>query len=170
MFLGDAFDLRMITRIKNHFSQDPWNVFDVIIFIVFYAGVILKFIPTIRETCLAWDESCVEIGRICYSVAMIMSYIKTLRYLSVLPEWGPKLILLKKLVNNVANMRSDQVQSNLIFFFVKVNFYTRIISRSFYFLLWPIFGHLNDVVAAIQEYECPAAKTTCNYGVRSTFL
>ncbi len=99
MFLGDAFDLRLITRIKNHFSQDPWNVFDVLIFIIFYTGVGLKLNPTIRDTCLAWDESCVEIGRVCYSVAMIMSYIKTLRYLSVLPEWGPKLLLLKELVN-----------------------------------------------------------------------
>ncbi len=99
MFLGDAFDLRLITKIKNHFSQDLWNVLDVITFVFFYTGVALKFNPTIRDTCLAWNESCVEIGRVFYAVAMMMSYAKTLRYLSVLPEWGPKLLLLKELVN-----------------------------------------------------------------------
>ena len=123
MFLEDAFDQRMITKIKNHFSQDAWNLLDVLIFIIFYSGVFLKYYvrlfkiiqqlfkiinntnsvfvniqPTISDVCLAWNESCIEIGRVCYTIAMIMSYLKTLRYLKVLPEWGPKLYLLKELV------------------------------------------------------------------------
>lgn len=34
----------------------------------------------------------------------------------------------------------------------------------------PIFGNLQDVLKAIQDYECPPTLTTCKYGLRSTYL
>lgn len=42
MFLGEAFDSKFSTRLKNFF-KNSWNVFDLIMYTIFYVGVVFRF-------------------------------------------------------------------------------------------------------------------------------
>ena len=42
MFLGEAFDSKFSTKLKNFFKS-AWNVFDLVMHSLFYVGVVFRF-------------------------------------------------------------------------------------------------------------------------------
>lgn len=89
----------------------------MICLLVFFLGVIFRIYPTTSADCFATDETCTQVGRllllrnilakkilnlfilrICYAAALILYSIKTIRYMILMPSFGPKYQIMIEMV------------------------------------------------------------------------
>ena len=56
-------DNRLKTKIKYFFTENPWNIYDLMVFITFYAALIVRFLPLSGEMQYIGKTNCYEAAR-----------------------------------------------------------------------------------------------------------
>ncbi|GAB1610169.1 hypothetical protein Ahia01_001302900 [Argonauta hians] len=73
-----------------HYLQDTWNIIDVLTITLFIAGFILRHVAKY------------DAARVVLSLDLISYYIRILRMFSIHQELGPKLVMIKKMMQDLA--------------------------------------------------------------------
>ncbi len=62
-FQIETADGKITTKLKIYFLDDLSNIYDILVYLVFYIALVLRFIPTTASGCIFATESCFEAGR-----------------------------------------------------------------------------------------------------------
>ena len=101
MLIKKSIDKKILSKIKNYYIENKWNIFDTIVFIQFYVCLFVRFSPVTGNVFTFWGESCYEIARVLYGVNLILWYIRILQMVSCVAFWGPKIIIMQALVQKL---------------------------------------------------------------------
>jgi hypothetical protein len=88
-------DGKLRTKIKNFFTKDKWNMFDLLLFNTFYIAMIFRLLPIYGQVHLVGKESCYEWARVFYCIDLIFWYMRIIQKFAYITFWGPKIIILK---------------------------------------------------------------------------
>lgn len=58
-----ASDGRIISKIKEFYMENKWNIFDVVVFLVFYLAFSIRFSPIFGKVYNISSENCYEAAR-----------------------------------------------------------------------------------------------------------
>ena len=92
-------DSSIVTKIKKFFTENKWNMFDMLIFLTFYLTLSIRFSPIYGKVYYIASETCYESARVLYCINSILWYIRILPMISCVPFWGPKIIIIQ-VINN----------------------------------------------------------------------
>ena len=83
-----TFKLKLLSYVT-----DIWNILDLITFVSYFVGLILRFIPV--SICL----ECFYSARIILALNLMTFFFRVLHLFSVNPELGPKLVMIGRMVS-----------------------------------------------------------------------
>lgn len=96
------YDQKFFAKLKNFFAEDKWNIFDVLLFLIFYAAMCVRLLPMYGNVIVFFgSENCYEVARVLYAFDLILWYIRILQKVSCLTFWGPKIIIIEAMVNKL---------------------------------------------------------------------
>ncbi len=97
-----TFDQKFFTKLKCFYKEDKWNIFDIFLFLIFYAGLCIRLLPMYGGHVFnLGGENCYELARVLYCINLILWYIRILQKVSCLTFWGPKIIIIQAMINKL---------------------------------------------------------------------
>ncbi|KAL8572120.1 hypothetical protein ACOMHN_052917 [Nucella lapillus] len=70
------------------YITDGWNLLDILTIILFFIGMVLRFIP---------NDTCFDIARVILSINLVSFFFRILHIYSVNKELGPKLVMIRRM-------------------------------------------------------------------------
>jgi hypothetical protein len=62
--MKESIDEKILTKINNYYKDNYWNIYDTILFLSFYASLMIRFSPIIGKVYLIGGENCYETARL----------------------------------------------------------------------------------------------------------